>query len=296
MKKLFALMLVCALMLCSCGRNTAEESGTDKPSDAPVPEGVFSDFDLECGEGPAPVFVKLSGTSAEIDGEGAALDGNVMKITMAGTYVLSGDFSGTVAVEAEKTDDVHLILDGASISSPDSAAIYGVCSDKIVITLAENTENTLSDGTSYFVNKGDEPNACIFSDDDLTVNGTGKLNVTGNCNNGIGSKNDLRIVSGDITVTAVKNALKGNDSVVIGGGTLVLGAGKDAVKSDNETEAERGYVSVYGGSITITAGDDGIQAVAAIEISGGHADITAADNALNCDGRLNVKNGCVTEK
>lgn len=294
MKRLSALILILALLLCSCGGGSTAESGSE-PADNPVPDGVFSEFDLDTSEGPAPVTVAFNGKEANITGEGAAVSDGVLTIDRAGAYVLSGDFTGTVAVAAAKEDDVHLILNGVTITS-DSAAINGISSDKIVITLADGTENTLTDGKSYFVNKGDEPNACIFSDDDMTLNGDGTLTVNGNCNNGIGSKNDLRIVSGNITVNAPKNALKGNDSVLIGGGNINLTAGKDAIKSDNEEEAERGYVSILGGEIVIDAGDDGIQATHLITVKGGKVTVHASDNALNCDGRIDADSKRIVEK
>lgn len=298
MKKLIAVFSVCALLLCSCmGREPAEsENHVSTPAAQAVPDGVFSDFDMETGEGPSPVFVQFKGTDAEIKGDGAELSDNALKITVAGTYVLTGFFSGGIVVEAAKEDDVHLIFNGVNISCENSAAVNGISSDKIVITLADGTENTVSDGFSYCAEKGDEPNACIFSDDDMTVNGGGSLSVVGNCNNGIGTKNDLRIVSGSITVTASKNALKGNDSVVIGGGELILQGGKDAVKSDNNTDPERGFVAVYGGNLDIEASDDGIQAVTSIKIAGGKVAISASDNSLNCDGTLDVDESCLIIK
>ena len=51
--------------------------------------------------------------------------------------------------------------------------------------------------------------ACIFSHDDLTINGSGALTVTGNLNDGIHSKDDLIITGGNLSVTAVNDGLKG---------------------------------------------------------------------------------------
>jgi hypothetical protein len=76
--------------------------------------------------------------------------------------------------------------------------------DKTVITLADGTENVVTDGAVYVFPDAetDEPNAAIFSKDDLTINGNGSLIVNANYNNGIASKDDLKITSGAITANA----------------------------------------------------------------------------------------------
>ncbi len=59
------------------------------------------------------------------------------------------------------------------------------------------------------------PNAAIFSNDDLTINGGGSLTVDANYNNGIQSKDDLHITGGNISVTAVNDGIKGRDSIAV---------------------------------------------------------------------------------
>src|SRR5690606_28538645 len=104
----------------------------------------------------------------------------------------------------------------------------------------------------------DEPNAALYSTADLTITGTGALEVHGNANDGITSKDGLVIESGTITVDAVDDAVRGKDYVVVSGGTLDLTAGGDGIKSDNDEDAALGYVYVADGDVTVTAGDDGI--------------------------------------
>lgn len=129
---------------------------------------------------------------------------------------MSGALSdGQIVIEAAKTDKVHLVLNGVDITSKTSAPIHASQCDKLIITLADGTENSLTDAGSSFqyvdpVEK--EPNAALFCKDDLTINGTGALTVNAGFKNGIVSKDDLLIVSGDITVTAANHGLRGNDS------------------------------------------------------------------------------------
>ena len=89
----------------------------------------------------------------------------------------------------------------------------------------------MNDGTEYVydVEAEEEPNAAIFSKDDLVIAGTGKLTVNGNFNNGIASKDDLKITGGDIFVTAANNGIKGKDSLVIANANITVDAVGDAL-------------------------------------------------------------------
>src|SRR5690606_14505314 len=113
-------------------------------------------------------------------------------------------------------------------------------------------------------------NAAIDARADLTISGSGSLSVHGNGNDGISSTDDLVILSGDLTVTAADDALRGKDALVVEGGALELAAGSgDGLKSDQEEDETRGYILVTGGDIDITAGDDGVQAQTDTVITGG---------------------------
>lgn len=158
------------------GTETAQESENEKEEAGPL-TGDYDAADLEesWSEGKASI-IKCNGASAEISGDGIQADGNILKITRAGTYVFSGTMDdGQIQVDAGKEDVVHIVLNGLTASSVTGSVIYGVQSKKIVITLAKGQENTLSDAETYIYEdtSSDEPNACIFSKDDLTVNGKG---------------------------------------------------------------------------------------------------------------------------
>ena len=210
-----------------------------------------------------------------------------LSITAEGSYILTGTLTdGFVYVSVADNAKVQLILNGVNISCSTGSAIYIENADKTSITLASGTTNTVSDGSAYT-----DGNACIYSKDDLTINGSGSLTVTANCNNGIGCKNDLKIVSGTLTVTAVANGLKGNDSVGIFGGTITVTAGKDGIKADTDDDTTKGFVYIAGGTVKVTASDDGIQAVTAIALVGGSVSISAEDSQLNCDGTIYKADG-----
>ena len=249
---------------------------------------------LEEKEGGANII--FNGKTAEIKGYGAELKDQELLITQGGSYTLSGEFEGGVVVEVKKSEQVELVLSSVSISYSESSAIYVKKADKVTIVLADGTENILSDGETYAFEDGAEPNACIYSADDMTIKGSGSLYVYAKCKNGIQTKNDLRIKDGDITVTAPNNALKGKDSVEISGGIINVTGADDGIKSDNEKEEGRGVVVISGGEINISCQDDGIQAYNSVDISGNaRVYIDANDKAINCDGTVNVEEGCVAE-
>jgi len=215
--------------------------------------------------------IEMNGTNHTITGEGASASNGTLTISKAGSYILSGTLTdGQIIIAASKDDTVCLILNGASITCSSSAPIYCRQSGELILTIVEGTSNSVTDGQSYnFASGEDEPDAAIFSKNDLTINGGGTLTVTGNYNNGICSKDNLVIANGNISVTAVNDALKGRDCVIISGGTFTLSAGGDGIQSNNDEDTEKGFVFISGGTFLISAGGDGIQAQTALMISDG---------------------------
>lgn len=239
-----------------------------------------------------PVMVKLAGTSATIEGSGAAVSGGTVTINAAGTYVLSGELTdGQIVVDVPDDGDVRLVLNGASISSSGSAGIYVKQAGNAVITAQEATENSVSDGTGYVSADvaEDSPNAAIFSMADLTINGTGTLNVTGNTNNGITSKDDLKIAQGTLKVKAVDDGILGRDMVAVGDAGITVEAGGDGITSTNDTDTTKGFVAIADGTFDITAGSDGIQSEMAVVIEGGTFNLVTGGG--NANGEVKTENG-----
>ena len=130
------------------------------------------------------------------------VENKTVRITEEGDYVLSGTLNGQVLIEAPEDAKVRLILNGVSIVSPEGPAIYEQQADKLIITLAEGTENNLTDG-SPVTDEDDTIGAALYAEDDLSINGQGTLTVNGTQKHGIQSKADLIIAGGAITITAV---------------------------------------------------------------------------------------------
>ena len=274
------------------GENTSENTVGTASSETIAVEAEminvsYDEEDLkDTWEEASAVKIVMDGTSAEIEGEGAKAEDGTVTITSAGTYVVSGTMTdGQLVINAGKEDMVHVVLNGVSITCSNSAAIYGVQSEKLILTLAEGTENVLNDGTEYVYENAadDEPNAALFSKDDITINGTGSLQVNGNYQDGIRSKDDLMVVSGTISVTAADDGLKGKDSVVIRDAKLTVDAKADGIKSNNSTEEDKGYVVLEGGTYQIISGNDGIQAETILQVTGGTYAITSGGGSANAE-------------
>lgn len=225
--------------------------------------------------------ISMSGTSATIDGSGASIQDGAVQITAAGTYVLSGEFKGSVVVSAGGSDAVNLVLNGVDIQGDKNAAIYCTEADRLTITLADGTENTLADteNFTYTEAEAEEPDAALFSKVDMTIDGDGALFVDASFYNGIGTKDDLVIKSGSITVTAANHAIRGRDSVTVDDGTLTLNAGNDGIQSNNDSGEGKGYIVLNGGTYQITAANDAVQAETDLQINGGVFNLVAGGGA-----------------
>ncbi|MBI9072648.1 MAG: carbohydrate-binding domain-containing protein [Melioribacteraceae bacterium] len=265
------------------------------------------------------VNVILEDNNILITGNGASATDNSVTITAEGTYNFSGTLSdGQIIVNSEDDEIVRLVLNGVNINCANSAPIYFKNADKGMIVLTENTENYISDGTSYIFDDSEnkEPNAAIFCKTDLTISGEGSLTVKGNFNDGIVSKDGLIITSGTINVNAVDDAIRGKDYLVIYNGNLTLDADGVGLKSDNTNDASLGYITIENGVINISSGGEGIEAekdvaissgeitisssgkgingIVNTEIGGGNINITSVDDAIHSNGTVTINNGTIT--
>lgn len=237
---------------------------------------MFTDRDKEVGfDENADTVILLSGTTASCDSDAVEITGGTITITDEGTYILSGSLTeGSIVIDAEDTDKLQLVLNGADITCATSAAIYVKQADKVFITLAPNSDNSLATTGEFVAIDDNHIDAVIFSKDDLTLNGSGTLHISCTSGHGIVSKDDLVITGGDYDITASGHGLSGKDSVRIAAGDIVIEAGTDGIHSENDDDATLGFVYMEDGNITITAGDDGIHAGNQVLIAGGTLHIT----------------------
>lgn len=293
--------VVCASMATGCSNNSSGKnskaqsesvSSADKNTSGKVSvlsdmtsdgdyDALFSSRDLNNEYNDITAYITLDGSTVSIEGSGASSEGTTITIYQEGVYHISGTLSdGQIIINAEKAK-VQLVLDNADITSSTSSAIYGLDSDKIFITTAPGSSNTLTDAEAYADDADDAPDACIFSNDSLTLNGTGKLTVNGRYSDGIHSKDDIVITSGSITVDAANDGINGKDYVAIADGDINITAGRDGIRSTNATDEGAGFVYVKDGNITVDAGGDAIQAETELVTAGGEFGLRAGGGSEN---------------
>lgn len=231
--------------------------------------------------------VQLNGSSLTVSGEGVELTSStIATITQPGIYNVTGSMTGgQIVVNVDKTTYadaiVEMVLDGIELTNTADSPIYvasvgGECR----ITAKNGTTSTISDGTNY--TNADSDSGAIYSKDDLKIKGKGTLIVNGNYQDGIVSKDDLKIWNGSVTVNAVDDCLWGKDSVRIGDpedtdysalDLKLTSTSGDGIKSSG-TDTGKGYVTITGGTVDITSkSGDGIQAEQTFTMNGGNVTI-----------------------
>ncbi len=217
-------------------------------------------------------IIALNGDSITVNGSGVTVNGCIATIMSGGNYLIQGILNdGRIIVDSGDNLTVRLILDNVDITSTTNAPISVAGAQKTVILLADHSNNSVKDPSRYVFDdpQEDEPNAAIFSKDNLSIAGNGSLTVDANYNDGIGSKDGLVVHGGTITIDAVDDGIRGKDYLVVKSGTLTIKAGGDALKSDNDEETNKGYILIEDGSIAITSGADGFDAETDVLVKGG---------------------------
>ena len=238
---------------------------------------------------------KVDLNKMSVDGDGVKVSNSKITIFKAGTYYFSGTAEdASIVVEANKEDIVVLVFDGSNITSKTTSVINGIKAKEIIINLAKNSKNIFTDAKEYtdFTDE-DEPDSLIFSKTDLTINGDGNLTLNANYEDGIASKDTLKIINANIEITANDDAVRGKDAVVLKDATITIVSKEDAIKSTNE-ENGKGYIVVDGGTYNIEAGDDGISAEVSLFINSGNINISKSKEGLEAQymeingGKINI--------
>ncbi|MBO5322384.1 MAG: carbohydrate-binding domain-containing protein [Clostridia bacterium] len=298
MKKILSVLLILTLMLsllAGCGKdvdsNTPTESqdGTSSPV-TPVEvdfsktdADMFTDRDSRVEyDASKAVTIKLNGTTATASSKSVKISGSTVTITEEATYVVSGELTdGMLIVDAPDTAKLQIVLSGANITSKTSAALYILEADKVFLTLADGTTNTLANGGSFTAIDDNNIDGALFSKQDLTLNGTGSLKVTSPAGHGVVCKDDLVITGGTYTVNSSLHGLDANDSVRIVNATLNIDVGKDVIHCENTDDTSKGFIYISSGTINGEAEGDGIAASAYLQIEGGSFDLLVGGGAEN---------------
>ena len=306
-KTLFAMLSVLALLITGCGmreissvpentagtesqeitvdstsEDTTTTESTSEVTEAVSASGLFTDRDLDAGyDESKSAVIQLNGTSAACSSDAVKISGGNVTITDEGTYILSGTLDdGMIIVDAGKSDKTQLVLDGVTIHSQTCAPIYIRQADKVFLTLAPGSTNTLSNGGTFTAIDENNIDAVIFSKDDLTLNGSGILIVTSPAGHGIVSKDSLKITGGIYDINCASHGLAGKDDVCIVNADFTIVSGKDGIHSENDDDT-LGFIWLQSGTFDISAEGDGISAASYLQIEDGSFQITAGGGSVN---------------
>lgn len=256
---------------------------------------LFSNRDLSGDyDASAATTISLSSTTATLSGQGATVNGSTITISEEGCYIIQGSLSdGQLIVDASDTAKVQIVLDGAELNSSSAAALVVKSADKVFLTLAEGSTNTIrATGASYTLDEHTIDGA-VFSLKDLTINGTGSLSVVSTQGHGLVGKDELTLVSGEVSIEAAGHAIQAKDSLAACGGSWTLTAGVDGIHAAHDTNSEKGFIYISGGNFTITSASDGMDAASKIQVDGGSLNIAAGDDGIHAEYDLVINEGTI---
>lgn len=197
-------------------------------------------------------------------------------ITKSGKYLFTGNYNGSIVVESCKEEKVHIILNGVNITPSNTSSLPAILfkktTGKRIITVKENTTNTLKDGGKDFGEDFDEAVICSRRSS-LTINGKGTLNLEGvaSHSSGIKVKQELKIFNTNINITAKNNGIKADDLVYIKDANIIVDAINDGIKTSKDplstseadmfaSDSKYGYLYIENTSLDIVSKDDGLSA------------------------------------
>lgn len=307
---LISLLLTCTLLLSllsGCGQTSSTGSDNNDGSNSVVSSSensdnassdtsaenttdvseLFSDRDFETDyDESKSAKITLSGDSASCSSDAVEISGSTITIKDEGTYILSGTLdNGMIIVNADKTDKTQLVLNNISIHSEISAPVYILQADKVFITIAEGSSNTLSNGGTFTAIDDNNIDAVIFSKEDLTLNGAGTLTITSPAGHGIVSKDSLKLTSGTYDISSASHALTGKDDVCVANANFTLTSGKDGIHAENTDDTALGLVYIQSGTFTIASEGDGISAASYMQIDDGNFNIISGGGSANAENK-----------
>lgn len=237
-----------------------------------------NDQDGDWADNAYTTHITLNGTDGTISGNGAYFqDGNLV-IANGGWYEITGTLdNGSIIVKADKSSKVWIRLNGVSVTCTDDACLRIEQAEKVFLTLAEGTDNTLTSGDTYSEEAlADNTGGVIYAHDDLTINGSGNLTITAGYKHGIDVNDSLVITGGNISITAPQDGIHVNDGFSFTSANLTIDAGDDGIHSDT-------FIYTEGGTILVNSCYEGLEAKT-IDIAGGDITVYSTDDGINANG------------
>lgn len=259
------------------------------------------------------LYIVYNGDAATVSGEADGVDVTVSgaHVTVTSSvggveYVLSGaSDDGSFKIYGEKK--LKITLDGVTLTNPTGAVINDQCHKSMYLVLADDTENTLTDGDTYADTGDEDMKGTVFSEGQIIFSGAGELNINANCKNGIASDDYIIFRPGNVVnvKSAVSNGVKANDYVIVRGGVLNVGVTTAGTKGINS----EGYMEIAGGRTTVITtggtviedGDTkscaGIKCDSSFTMTAGELNVQSSGRGgkgINSDADISISGGTVT--
>ena len=306
-KTIISLIIICSLMLTAVSALTGCGSGS-KVYDITEPELALlepTEYDVS----DATTFVFSDDGIEVTDGaySGYKTEGTALAITDTGTYVVSGSCANGSIVVKKNVTGVTLVLNGLKLSASATAPVTCNKGSEVRIIAEAGSVNDLADdefnNDDVYTDEElypDIENAVIKCKDgsNVTICGTGTINVTANGKNGVkggydlyeededGNATETLLSEASLTVkevtlnitASVNDGLKSDKELNILSGNITVSAADDGIKSDYVLNiGSEGYV---GPTITVTEAYEGIEA-ATLNVYTGNITVNASDDGIN---------------
>ena len=315
---IFMALILATVSLTACSDNTTVNTETassvssqtnNDNSSTTSQSSNFSDSDYkDVTSETENAVITLSGNEGTISDTTRGSSGSEVTITSKGIYKVTGS-SENVTIKINDTNqsgNIYLILDNVSMTNTSNACIYVEACDKLIIQCTGNSFLTYNNSDS-----NSKIDGAIYSKDDITINGSGSLDVNSNLH-GIVCKEDMKITGATLNINSDNIGIQARDSLRIDGGTTTIQSDHDGIQLENDDNTS--YFCMENGSLTVNSGYDGISVKSAdssttfkgsVKITGGTVNITAgggSDNSksstsqkgIKCDGEIDIENSTVT--
>ena len=268
------------------GMQTTNPPGQTAPKEAEAPdigEAVASLFgsieDIEKYDGENAVRITLSDSGTDCASDAVTTEEGKVRITQAGTYIISGRLAdGVLTVNAGDDDRVVLVLDGAEISSAADSAVKLKNAGSVVIILPNGTTNAIC-STAQAETDADT-HAAMSVHTGLIIAGSGALEISSASGNGIKADGAMLITSGEYRLSAAKHGIKAAELYILGG-SFELESELDGIHVDGKDTELSGSLGIAEGSYKIAANGDGISAAGDVRLLGGSYAVTTGEGSAS---------------
>ncbi len=299
MKRFLALFFALIMLLCFSGCNKSGSSSSEAEVIKAQTTEYFSDGDFKDVTGETvSATITLSGDTGTISDTTLGSSGKNVTITSKGIYKVTGSSENvTITVnDTKESGNIYIILDSVTMENSTTPCILVEKADKVIIqTVGENS-------LTYTASSG-EYDGAIYSKDDITVNGSGTLNIDSSLH-GIVGTDDVKVTGSTLNITSKSIGIKANDSVRFTLSNTTINSSHDGIQVDSDEGT--GFFYMEDGTLKVSAYYDGIDVKTESEdsseyilIAGGEIDLTAgggSDNSksstsekcIKCDGDIKI--------